>query len=187
MLLTCRALPRVTLHRITPICLVIVGIFTCVSADGDSTPVDEVSVKAGFLLNFAKFVEWPASQSGPIAFCVIGDGPMAASLEAGVAGKSIGSRPLVVRNRPETPELVSCSVIYIGRSDKKEAVQAAQLVAGKQILTVSEFPELGSQGVVINFYLDEERVRFEINLGAVRQAGLKLSSRLLALARVAGR
>ena len=84
-------------------------------------------------------------------------------------------------------ELNSCNVIYIGRAEKKTAPQVAEAVAGKQILTVSEFPELGSQGVVINFYLDEERVRFEINLGAVARAGLKLSSRLLTLARIAGR
>ena len=155
-------------------------------AFGQPPVLRETSVKAGFLFNFAKFVEWPASRTGPLAFCVIGDDSMASALEAGVAGKSIGPRPLAVRNRVEMAELSSCSVIYIGRAKKSVAAQTAQLVAGKQILTVSEFAELGSQGVVINFYLDDDRVRFEVHRGAVRQAGLNISSRLLTLARIAG-
>ena len=184
--LTCRAVPRAILHRISPICLVTVGIFASVSAYGDSTPADQALVKAAFLFNFAKFVEWPANSSKPLAFCVIGDDRMAAYLQAGIAGKSIESRSLTVRNRPDLTQLDLCSVIYIGPTEKKVVTQVAQLVAGKQILTVSEFSELGSQGAVISFFLDDERVRFEVNLGAVRQAGVKLSSKLLALARIVG-
>jgi hypothetical protein len=147
---------------------------------------DEVAVKAGFLVNFAKFVEWPGAASGPLAFCVIGDDSMASLLASDVAKKSIGSRPLVVKNQPDLSDLGSCSVIYIGRSKKNIAAVAAQAVAGKQILTVSEFPELGAQGVVINFYLDDQRVRFEIHRGALNRSGLKISSKLLSLARVVG-
>jgi hypothetical protein len=174
-------------HRESLVCFVIMCIGACVSACGQSPVLDETAVKAGFLFNFAKFVEWPTDHSGSLAFCVIGDDSMAASLEAGVAGKNIGERSIVVRSRPDLAALESCSVIYIGRANKKEATQAARLVAGKQILTVSEFPELGSQGVTISFFLDEERVRFEVHLGAVKQAGLKVSSRLLTLARIAGK
>ena len=146
--------------------------------------VSEVAVKAGFLVNFAKFVEWPAANSGPLVFCVIGDDSMASLLAGDVARKSIGSRQLVVKNQSDLSDLGACSVIYIGRSKKNVAAQAAQAVAGKQILTVSEFPELGTQGVVINFYLNDQRVRFEIHRGAIERSGLKISSKLLSLARV---
>jgi hypothetical protein len=159
-------------------------IVACVSAFGDPLTSDEVPVKAGFLFNFAKFVEWPAARSGPLDFCVMGDDRMAAYLETGLSGKSIGSRRVTVRNRPGPAELQSCSVIYLGRAEKKSAPQVAQSVVGKQILTVSEFPELGSQGVVISFFVDQERVRFEVHLGAVGRAGLKISSKLLILARI---
>ena len=178
---------RGTLHRKSPICFVILCILVCASAYGALPVSDELAVKAGFLFNFAKFVEWSATSSGPLAFCVIGDDRIAAYLEANIAGKQIGLRSLAVRNESAQGELLSCSVIYIGRAEKNVASHVAQLVAGKQILTVSEFPELGSQGIVISFFLDEERVRFEVHLGAARQGGLKISSRLLGLARIAGR
>jgi len=168
------------------VCFLIMCTGSCLSVRGESQLLDETAVKAGFLLNFAKFVEWPAAKSGSLNFCIVGDDRMAVSLEAGLARKSIGSRSLVVRNRPGMAELLSCAVIYIGRTEKKMAAQIAQSVAGQHILTVSEFPELGSQGVAINFFLDEERVRFEVHLGAVKQAGLTMSSRLLSLARVVG-
>jgi YfiR/HmsC-like len=146
---------------------------------------DEVAVKGGFLVNFAKFVEWPDTTNS-LGFCVIGDDRMAAYLEAAVAGKSVGSRSLTVKNRPDQEQMNACSVIYIGRAGKNVASEVAQSVMGKHILTVSEFPELGSRGVTISFFIDEERVRFEVHLGAVSQAGLKISSKLLALARIAG-
>jgi len=186
MLLTARVRPRAALHRKTPYFLAIICIVAAAGAYGDSALSDEMSVKAGFLVNFAKFVEWSTPESDPLEFCVIGDDRMAAHLEASIAGKSVGPRLLAVRSRPDLAQLSSCSVIYIGRTDKKVASQVGQLVAGKPILTVSEFPELGSQGVVINFFLDQERVRFEVHLGALRLAGLKISSRLLMLARIAG-
>ena len=94
---------------------------------------------------------------------------MAAALETSVAGKSIGTRPVTVRNRRDLQELHLCSVIYIGQAEKKVAPWVAKSVAGKQILTVSEFPKLGSEGVAISFFFDQERVRFEVHLG--RQPG----------------
>jgi YfiR/HmsC-like len=186
MLVTARVRPRATLHRKIPHWLAIICILAAASAYGDSAVSDEMSVKVGFLVNFAKFVEWSTPDSDPLEFCVIGNDRIAARLETSVVGKSIGTRSLTVRNRPDLAQLSSCSVIYIGRTDKKVASQVGQLVAGKSILTVSEFPELGSQGVVINFFLDQERVRFEVHLGVLRLAGLKMSSRLLMLARIAG-
>lgn len=162
-----------------------ISILVSVGAYGQAPVSDETSVKAGFLFNFAKFVEWPANSAGSLDFCIIGDDRLAAYLETAVAGKSIGSRQLAVRTRPDMALLDSCGVIYIGR-DKKMASQAALLVAGKQILTVSEFPDLRAQGAVINFFLDNERVKFEVHLGALRRADVKISSKLLSLARITG-
>jgi len=152
-----------------------------------ASPVsDPALVKAGFLFNFAKFVEWPTARLGPITFCVIGDDTIAAYLESSVAGKNIGLRSVVVRNRPKSAELNTCSVIYFGRSEKNKAGTIATSLAGAQILTVSEFPELGPKGVAINFFLDQERLRFELHPDAVALAGLKVSSSLLVVARIPG-
>jgi hypothetical protein len=172
-------------QRANRICLVIISLAAAGKTSAQAV-LDETEVKAVFLINFAKFVEWPANNSGPLAFCVIGDDSMATSLGADVVNKSIGSRPLTVRNQPDMSELGSCSVIYIGRNKKSVAAQVAQTVAGKQVLTVSEFAELGAQGVVINFYLNDQRVRFEIHRRALNRSGLKISSKLLSLARVVG-
>ena len=163
-----------------------IGLVVSICAIAQPPVSDEASVKAGFLVNFAKFVEWPATSSGTLDFCVIGDDRLAQNLETYVAGKQIGARPLAVRARPDLALLDTCSVVYIGRGRKKIASQAALLLAGKQVLTVSEFPDLAAQGAVINFFLDDERVRFEVHLGALRRAGLKISSKLLSLARIAG-
>ena len=146
---------------------------------------EEVAVKGAFLVSFAKFVEWPVTTTS-LGFCVIGDGRMASYLEANIAGTAIDGRLLSVRNQPDLAQLSSCSVIYIGREAKAVVAQIAQTVAGKHILTVSEFPELGARGVAVSFFIDEERVRFEVNLGAVSQAELTISSKLLALARITG-
>jgi hypothetical protein len=161
-------------------CLVALCIIASTPAVGFSSVADEVLVKAGFLLNFARFVEWPDT-SAPFEFCVIGDDRIAGLLEGQLAGKNLVSRPITVRNRPR--ELSSCNVVYIGRAEKKTASQIAHSLVGKQILTVSEFPELGGKGVTISFFSDEERIRFEIHLGAMKRSGLKISSKLLQLAR----
>jgi hypothetical protein len=147
---------------------------------------DEVSVKAAFLFNFAQFVDWPAGGTGSFNFCVIGDDQMAEYLTLNLRNQSIGSRRSVVKSALATGELTSCNIIYVGRSSKKSAPVVMQAVAGKPILLVSEFPELGDRGMAINFFLDEERIRFEVHLGALEKAGLKVSSRLLNVARIAG-
>ena len=173
------------LSRIAPLRLAALFLIACVSAANAASAADETFVKAGFLANFARFVEWPEPNSGSLEFCVIGDDRMSSYLETSLAGKSIGARRLTVRNQPSLTDLRSCSLIYVGRGGKKIASQVAQSVAGAHILTISEFPELGSQGVPMSFFLDEGRVRFEVHLGAVDRTGLKISSKLLQLARIA--
>jgi hypothetical protein len=163
-------------------CLVALCLLACMPAVGFSAVADEVLVKAGFLLNFAKFVEWPAA-SELFEFCIIGHDEMASLLETQLAGKSILSRPIAIRKGPSSRELSSCSIVYIGRAEKKMVPQIANSIAGKQILTVSEFPELGAKGITISFFSDEERIRFEIHLGAMKRSGLKISSKLLQVAR----
>jgi hypothetical protein len=111
-------------------------------------------------------VEWPATSSASLDVCVIGNDQMAQYMETRLAGNMVGTRKATVRNRPGAGEMLFCKVIYLGRSEKGVASQVAQAVMGKQILTVSEFPELGSVGIVISFYLDEERVRFEVHMGS---------------------
>jgi hypothetical protein len=143
----------------------------------------EATVKAGFLFNFAQFVEWPDA-TGPFTFCILGDPEIGQYLKTSLTGKSLGSRPVGVLTDVEETALATCNVIYLGRGQRKAAPGIAQALAGRPVLLVSEFPELGARGVPINFYLDEERIRFEIHMRAAVRCGLKISSRLLKLARI---
>lgn len=143
----------------------------------------EQQVKAAFLINFAKFIDWPA-EAQILTFCVAGDQSMEAFLETASVGKSVGSRQLKVRSAGSATSLSDCNIVYLGRSEKKKAPQMAQLLSGKRVLTVSEFCELGADGIVFNFFIEQERVRFEVNLGAAARANLKISSQLLKLARI---
>jgi hypothetical protein len=140
-------------------------------------------VKAAFLLNFTKFVEWPAEgfadAGSPMAICVVGDAPIGQVLEQMVEGESVDGRKLVVQRAP--PEPAKCQVLFIGKSEK----EVPQLLAGlgRSVLTVGEADGFLADGGMINFVIENRRVRFDINQKAVGNSALKLSSKLFNVAR----
>lgn len=149
---------------------------------------DEYGVKAAFLFNFAKFVEWPAdafvAPDAGLVLCVAGAGAVDAAVQATVKGKLVNGRPIEVR-RVDDGEARSCHLLFI--ADGRD--RAAQLVEGARagaVLTVGETPGFTQLGGVINFTTEDSKVRFEINEDAARKARLKISSKLLSLAKNAG-
>jgi YfiR/HmsC-like len=149
---------------------------------GQEVPL-EYQVKAAFLFNFAKFVEWPPeAPAGPLQICVAGRNVFGDALVETVRGETINGRPLAVRVILE-PE-PGCHIIFVPRG----AAAAAYLRAAgsSPSLTVGESPEFISQGGIVNFRLEGTSVRFEIDPEAAERAGLRISSRLLRLARAPG-
>ena len=149
---------------------------------GQDVPL-EYRVKAAFLFNFAKFVEWPADAiGGPLQICVAGRNVFGEALADTVRGENINGRPLAVRVLLE-PER-GCHIIFIPRG----AATAAYLRAARSsaALTVGEIPDFITQGGMVNFTLEGTSVRFEIDGEAAERAGLRISSRLLRLARAPG-
>jgi YfiR/HmsC-like len=143
----------------------------------------EYRVKAAFLFNFAKFIEWPAdSDSGPLQICVAGRNVFGDALVDTVRGENINGRPLAVRVILE-PE-PGCHIIFVPRG----ATTAAYLRAARSSpsLTVGEMPDFIAQGGIVNFTLEGTSVRFEIDAEAAERVGLRISSRLLRLARSPG-
>jgi hypothetical protein len=141
----------------------------------------EYQVKALNLFNFMKFVEWPASApTGPLTICVAGRNPFGTYLEETVRGESAAGRPIVVRVILE-PE-PGCHLIFVPRG----AATTAYLRAARNapVLTVGEIPSFVDMGGIVNFILDEGTVRFEISPHAADRAQLRISSRLLQLARI---
>ena len=145
----------------------------------------EYQVKAAFLLNFTKFVEWPPSAFGaadsPIAICILGNDPFGNSLDQIVAEEVVDGRRVGVRRIKRTPAPKSCQALFVGMPEKEVLSILSGL--GPGVLTVGEGESFVRDGGMIAFVIENRRVRFDINQTAAERAGLKLSSKLLSVAR----
>ncbi|HEV2329359.1 MAG TPA: YfiR family protein [Verrucomicrobiae bacterium] len=145
----------------------------------------EYQVKAAFLYNFGKFVEWPAndfaSTNSPLVIGIYGDNPFGNDLDAVVRGRNINGHPVVTRE-VTLNELKSCQILFIARSKQKSINEILRALDGAGVLTVTENMDPTEPGVMINFVLQSDRIRFEINNTEAEKVGLKLSSKLLMLA-----
>jgi hypothetical protein len=157
----------------------------CTGAQAQTS--DEYQVKAAFLYNFAKFVDWPAeafSGSGAqLVIGVVGDDPFGGALDQAINGKSIGGHSLTIRRLKWGQDLRSCHILFISSSERKRLPQIIQSVRGASVLTVGDVDGFNQQGGIINFVLESSKVRFEINARASDQVRLRISSKLLALAK----
>jgi hypothetical protein len=151
-------------------------------AGGQTT--DEYQVKAAFLFNFAKFVEWPPqtfkSSTEAISICVLGPNPFGRSLDEAVDGKSIGGRKFVVRQVDDVGQAGACQILFFAARQKKHAPDAPM----PGVLTVGEADGFAAGGGVIGFKLEGGRVRLEVNVDAADQRKLRISSKLLSLAQI---
>jgi len=147
----------------------------------------EYQVKAAFLYNFARFVDWPAEafagSSGKLVIGVIGDDPFGGALDQAINGKMINGRPLVVLRLRWGQDLRSCHILFISSSEQKRLPQIIQSLRGASVLTVGDMWQFNQQGGIINLILEANKVRFEINSRGADQARLKISSKLLSLAK----
>jgi hypothetical protein len=144
----------------------------------------EIRVKAMFLYNFARFTEWPADAGSPLTFCVLGDDRLDRELETVLRGKTVADRALAVRHVTSANQIADCRVIYIGRSERNRTTQVVRSVQGKAVLVVSEYPEAGAGGATINFFMEQDKMRFSVSLAAASDAGVVISSTLLRLAKI---
>ena len=161
---------------------------------GDASDSSEYLVKAGFIYNFAKFVEWPstafAEPDSPIVIGVLGTDPFGDIINHVVEGKKIGARGFVVRRFKWSKELkdskdfTNCRILFVSSSEKMHFEEVVEAVKGLPILTVGEAPGFAERGGMIRLMLEDNRVRFEVNVEAAHEGNLSISSRLLTLARI---
>jgi hypothetical protein len=145
----------------------------------------EYQVKAAFLFNFVKFVEWPVDaipNEGPLSICVLGTDPFGHDLEQMVADKAVNGHRVEIVHPAGIPQARSCHVAFIG-ADEKQAAVFLHGLKGSNTLTVGDAPGFCRMGGVVGFVLVDGRVRFEINQKAAEQSHLKLSARLLTVAK----
>ena len=149
----------------------------------------EYELKAAMLYNLTRFVEWPASayadEQAPTVLCILGRDPFGDALTS-LATKQIGGRPVQIRRVPNDKEIRGCHVVYISSSERKTVAQILATLKGSSILTVGEMAQFAARGGMVQFSLEEKQVRFEVNLDAASHADMKISSRLLVLARIVG-
>jgi len=160
---------------------------SAVAVSADQQKAGEYQVKALFLYNFINFVDWPAGSSfyssPAINVCIVGDDPFADALD-NIRNETVKGKKLVIRMYRPFDEPEGCHLLFIPASEKGHAGQILRSVRDANVLTVSDTVEDGRQGAIISFFIEQKKVRFAINIEAARRAGLKISSKLLRLAKI---
>lgn len=154
---------------------------------GDSTPsaAEASALKAAYLYNFAKFVQWPARAyprpDSPFVFCVYGADPMEEALIP-LEDKQVSGRAVIVRGLRSGSQFSACHVLFVGSSRRLYARQIIEAAKDKPLLSVSDIPGFAADGGIIGLVPAGSKLRFEVNLVAAHSAGLTVSSLLLKLA-----
>jgi hypothetical protein len=156
------------------------------SVQGQQAKPTEYEVKATYLYNFSRFVEWPAqgaqAQSDSFAICVLGEDRFGPALKATVAQETIGGKSVVVRQVPAAQDAVNCRVLFISSSEDKRLKEILTSLGTQSVLTVSDLAKFTQRGGMVQFVLEGSKVRFEVNSASAERAGLTLSSELLKVA-----
>jgi hypothetical protein len=150
--------------------------------------VEEYELKAAFLFNFAKFVEWPEAarpQAGaPFRIGIVGKDPSGGTLQTGLIGKTVLGAPIVVEVIERHEQALGCHMLFVPASERDLEAEVLKAVKGRPILTVGEREGFLLSGGLFNFYTEEKKIRLELDNESTRAAGLTVSSKLLRLARI---
>jgi len=178
-----RALTYGTLNGALCLVMILCGAY------GAEVPT-EYQVKAVFVFNFSRFVEWPpqafAAPNQPFAICILGDDPFGGRLDEAVRGEQINQHPLTVRRFRNIGEADNCQILYIDRSESGQLHQILTALDHRSTLTVSELNDAAERGGMIQFTTENNRIRLRINVDSARAAGLTISSKLLRPAEIVG-
>jgi hypothetical protein len=148
----------------------------------------EYQLKAAFLYNFAKFIDWPfeafATADSEFIFCIIGVTPLDSILEKIAEDKTIQGRKPVVKRLSRHTEVRTCHILFIARSERSSLGEILELLEGCSAVSVSETASFAQQGGIIEFFISKNKLHFKINVDAAQRVGLTISSELLKLARI---
>jgi|SRR5215472_2020437 len=154
----------------------------------DSPDSSEYLIKAGFIYNFAQLVQWPSTAflqaDSPIVIGILGTDPFGGIIDRVIQNKKLEGRSLIVKRLKRGASVKDCNILFVSSSEAAHLDEVIQSTKGMPILTIGEMPGFATRGGIINLTLEGNRVRFEVNIEASKQANLNISSRLLALARI---
>jgi hypothetical protein len=148
---------------------------------------NEYQVKAAYLYNFGRFVKWPpkvAGQESSFAICVLGHDPFGAVLDSTLTGKVLDGKPVVIKRLSKPQDAANCRILFIDPGQGNHLKDILPALNQASVLTVSDMPDFSQRGGMIQFVLEENKVRFEVNLTSTENAGLMLSSELLKVASI---
>jgi hypothetical protein len=155
------------------------------SQDGATS---EYQVKAAFLLNFARFAEWPAdafqSENAPIILCVFRHDPFGSALDEVIRGKTINKRAVVAQRITELRNLKTCGLVFVSDRENKRLSEILNSLRGSSVLVVGESEDFAAHGGGIQFFLENNRLHFAVNVDAIQRSRLRISSKMLALATI---
>jgi hypothetical protein len=153
------------------------------AAQSLSAPV----MKAAYLLNFARFVEWPAEMlpnGSPLMMCVVNDAAVATALEQTIKGRAVNGHPLSVIRSAARATLPVCHVLFLGASDQKGSRDMIAALGERLVLTVSDAPRFAMNGGMIELLIQDGKLRMIANVDALHRANVRLSSRVLTIATI---
>lgn len=158
----------------------------CLQAFAVQQRAPEFQVKAAFLFNFSKFMEWPANSFStpydPFVIGVYGRDPFGNFLDETIAGETVMGRQMIVERIKQPDDIKKCQILFISQPAKTAEVLAH--AKGLGILTVSDEPNFCSMGGIIRFYKEKDMVRLQINVEAAKASNLAISSKLLRIAKI---
>jgi len=158
------------------------------NAHTKSPSASEYQLKAVFLYNFAKFVQWPAKSfvddHDPIIIGILGKDPFDATIDETIKSKTVKDRKLVIKRFEKIEDMEACHILFISSSEEERLAKNIEALKDSSILTVGEVKQFAKLGGIINFIVKENKIRFEINVDAAERAKLKISSKLLKLAKI---
>ena len=187
-----RGRPLHAAQRRVQLCDVVLVSLLCLAAAiptcAQAPPLVEYQVKAAFLLNFVKFIEWPPeafqSERAPITLCVFGHDPFDSALDDIIRGRTVNNRAILARRINELRDLKSCQLVFVSAAEDKRLPEVLNSLKDTSAIVVGEGESFAERGGGIQFFLEDNRLRFAVNVEAVQKARLRLSSKLLALARI---
>ncbi len=144
-------------------------------------------LRAGYLFKFAQFIEWPAEAAPPgttLSLCIVNDERVADALDRTIKDRTVDGHTLTVRRlKPGTP-LPACHVLYLAGADTKRSLDVVETVKGAFVLTVSDATRFAESGGMVELFVENGHMRFAVNIDALQRARIRLSSRVLTLAKI---
>jgi hypothetical protein len=155
-------------------------------AQANVVPPSEI--KAVFLFNFTGFTEWPPNAfnnaTEPLVIGILGENPFGQYLDEVVQNEKKDGHPLMIKHFTRVDDVKNCHILFINKKTPEEINQVINALKGRSILTVSDAKDFVKKGGMIRFYTDNDKVKLQVNVGAVRDGNMVLSSKLLRLAEI---